>query len=754
MRARFSVVMLCVVVFSSSAMSQSNQCCTESMSQAREATAYADLSSFGTLELSGLSTATTQSSDVQLATVFLKSEGGDSKLGPDGTGQEVTYDYDIDVILAIEYVEQRDDILVYAIVGVDGFIRFRGTAEMVQDSFIRIVGFDEQYPFPGYELPGTLEYSLTQKRIVSAEFSLLVEEQLAAWKLTHVMYSAFVTPYFTRLVVKEPPGWQFDDVYHCCQEPHWVDFRAAQRTEGNITLTHNAGCSYNSYYQNSWRLAGEGASFTVSFDVAGLDGDVDLVLRHLTSYCQDCPNEGYSPVTIAVNGVAIEQCYDPAENHDLTHGFVTDRWGISDYLHFGRNTVSLTRCKGCTNYWIQSLYVGSSEPSCATCEFPAWLESVEATEGIQIIGSPPVIWRWDDPDPCAVAGVDGIALKVKFISQDPGHTSNHLPTITGSYSIKTRDGGVTDVFTRDFILAPGWEGVVHIDLPVAVDINTYTLCLDVRCMEGGISGPESRLLGLESLVFPLYVTYGEPEPQVAPRRIYFEKATQWAAGSRRSVDDVLKRLMEGIYKEGQISAWTYSHARSPTGWETFLTGTGAGNCEDLAKLWTNLAWCLGVGVPSPAAVQSARQREHPPTDHGAYYGFLTKYPSELVSFDNRKGNAHPEGGINDRWFFNYHYLGQGLGSDRYYDPTFNRISQNPFEIVECWAVSPRVPGTVQSLDLFEPSLNPVAPDEPSLFSCGRLVAGPNNDLTYYLWNPLIPPSTASTSTLSRSEGRR
>jgi len=127
-----------VVVFSSSVMSQNNQSHAESMSQAREATAYADLFSSGSLESPDPSTATAQFSDVQLATVFLKSEGGDSKLGLDGTGQTVTYDYDIDVILTIEYVEQRDDILVYAIVGVDGFIRFRGSAEMVQNSFIRI----------------------------------------------------------------------------------------------------------------------------------------------------------------------------------------------------------------------------------------------------------------------------------------------------------------------------------------------------------------------------------------------------------------------------------------------------------------------------------------------------------------------------------------------------------------------------------------------------------------------------------------
>jgi len=108
----------------------------------------------------------------------------------------------------------------------------------------------------------------------------------------------------------------------------------------------------NSSEPNSWRVMSQGSGFSAKVLAPG-SGTYLLVVNHLTSASTDCSNDGYSPVSLYLNGVALAQWFDPAEQHEGSHGFVTDTWTLS--LAEGENIIALVAEELCTHYWIRRL---------------------------------------------------------------------------------------------------------------------------------------------------------------------------------------------------------------------------------------------------------------------------------------------------------------------------------------------------------------------------------------------------------------
>jgi len=146
-----------------------------------------------------------------------------------------------------------------------------------------------------------------------------------------------------------------------------VDFTGATiSADGDV----EAGCS-GSYapseftYRSdgpAWAMSGEGSpALTFQFTPA-VSGQYTLTLTHLTSASSGCQGGGYSPVTIAANGMALASCYDPAAAHNGSHEFVTDSWSFSGTAE-EEVTITWTLCSdACTEYWIQGLSLAGPIP--------------------------------------------------------------------------------------------------------------------------------------------------------------------------------------------------------------------------------------------------------------------------------------------------------------------------------------------------------------------------------------------------------
>ncbi|HEC93429.1 MAG TPA: hypothetical protein ENI51_10650, partial [Candidatus Atribacteria bacterium] len=139
----------------------------------------------------------------------------------------------------------------------------------------------------------------------------------------------------------------------------WIDFstQTIKTSEGMQVSTHSM--DYNSNYDGSWLMHYAGSSsLTASFSISQVYSGAILRITHLTSYYQEDPRGGYSPVDIEINGNLVADNYDPAENHNGSHDYVEDAWQISQYLRTGNNTIRISFQSGAvTNYWIKQLTV-------------------------------------------------------------------------------------------------------------------------------------------------------------------------------------------------------------------------------------------------------------------------------------------------------------------------------------------------------------------------------------------------------------
>ncbi len=130
-------------------------------------------------------------------------------------------------------------------------------------------------------------------------------------------------------------------------------------TNDGLIAGDNQPCTiHNSEYGGSWILRSvENSYIQVDFDTGG--GSVaSLELTHLTSGGPSCPNGGFAPVDIVINGVTFLNDYDVAENHAGSHSYETDTWTVTSQLVSGTNAIRITlQNNACTVYWIQKITV-------------------------------------------------------------------------------------------------------------------------------------------------------------------------------------------------------------------------------------------------------------------------------------------------------------------------------------------------------------------------------------------------------------
>jgi len=134
----------------------------------------------------------------------------------------------------------------------------------------------------------------------------------------------------------------------------YADFQNETIQSNNLIINPGYYFEYNDYYQENWRILAQGGGFTGKF-IAPVAGEYNLEVTHLTSGSSQCPGGGFSPTSIYINGSPVVSNYDPAENHDGSHGYVKDTWRIT--ANAGGNTFTWLAGEHCTHYWIQDLKI-------------------------------------------------------------------------------------------------------------------------------------------------------------------------------------------------------------------------------------------------------------------------------------------------------------------------------------------------------------------------------------------------------------
>lgn len=122
----------------------------------------------------------------------------------------------------------------------------------------------------------------------------------------------------------------------------------------NMAVTPGSAFQYNSAYGNNWRILVRGGGFTSTF-TAPSAGEYQVKVRHLTSSSASCPGNGYSPVTVLLNGAPIVTDFDVGLAHGGSHGFETDTWTVAGQP--GENTLEWVAGDFCTHYWIQRIEI-------------------------------------------------------------------------------------------------------------------------------------------------------------------------------------------------------------------------------------------------------------------------------------------------------------------------------------------------------------------------------------------------------------
>lgn len=148
-------------------------------------------------------------------------------------------------------------------------------------------------------------------------------------------------------------------------------FMNPQIAATNTAVTPGYAFEYNAYYRNNWRIIAPGGGFTAVFTLP-VAGEYELKVRHLTSAYTNCPNNGYSPVTILLNGAPVVTDYDVAANHAGTHGYATDTWKFKALA--GDNTLEWVAGSLCTHYWVQRIEIAPKAS-------PPWFSAITPSPG-------------------------------------------------------------------------------------------------------------------------------------------------------------------------------------------------------------------------------------------------------------------------------------------------------------------------------------------------------------------------------------
>ncbi len=133
--------------------------------------------------------------------------------------------------------------------------------------------------------------------------------------------------------------------------PYHINFANSSIITSNMNCYPGPNFAFNGYYGNNWRFLAPAAGFTATFTPPQA-GPYSLKVRHATSSSSSCPNNGFAPITINLNGTAVVTNYDVAANH-ASYWYQDDTWLID--AQEGENTLVWVAGELCTHYWIQRI---------------------------------------------------------------------------------------------------------------------------------------------------------------------------------------------------------------------------------------------------------------------------------------------------------------------------------------------------------------------------------------------------------------
>lgn len=118
--------------------------------------------------------------------------------------------------------------------------------------------------------------------------------------------------------------------------------------ESNCDDLTGAGWDANPHYKHSLRLLQEGSRLICTFTVSQAPSSATLIVEHLSSSAASCPDGGYSPVTISLNGHNVTVNHSPP-----SHGMIEEQWQVGRYLKTGTNELRWDAGEFCSHYWLK-----------------------------------------------------------------------------------------------------------------------------------------------------------------------------------------------------------------------------------------------------------------------------------------------------------------------------------------------------------------------------------------------------------------
>jgi len=120
------------------------------------------------------------------------------------------------------------------------------------------------------------------------------------------------------------------------------------KISGDFSIT-TRGTDANPYYKGSHRLLRPNRSYVeAKVDLSRPGKYSTLRLSHLTSMSGG--RNGYSPITINVNGVDVVKDHNPNNGN-----YISEDFNVRNYLRRGENTIRISLGSARTHYWIKKM---------------------------------------------------------------------------------------------------------------------------------------------------------------------------------------------------------------------------------------------------------------------------------------------------------------------------------------------------------------------------------------------------------------
>jgi len=120
----------------------------------------------------------------------------------------------------------------------------------------------------------------------------------------------------------------------------------------NCTQIKGLGWDNNPHYKSSIRLLAEGAKLEFTFFIENFQTTAIFSIEHLSSLSGQCPDGGYSPVTISINENIVAKSYSPK-----SHSMTTEYWDVSKILKNGNNKLIIEANELCSHYWLRKWFI-------------------------------------------------------------------------------------------------------------------------------------------------------------------------------------------------------------------------------------------------------------------------------------------------------------------------------------------------------------------------------------------------------------